>query len=168
MAVLLFTPAAYLPILLVHVPASASHEARWLLDTAPVPRAAQEGGAIKAVALRFLVPLYAALFVLAWSQAGLAFAVRLALPAAILSTILLRQLYPMFVKEPPLSVAPDAIEAKVDWAGVLAGLGIGATLLAILAARFVTSLAAGLALAALLLVVERLQDAARRRAAPSA
>lgn len=168
LAVLLFTPAAYLPILLVHVPASASHEARWLLDTAPVPRAAQEGGAIKAVALRFLVPLYAALFVLAWSQAGLAFAVRLALPAAILSTILLRQLYPMFVKEPPLSVAPDAIEAKVDWAGVLAGLGIGATLLAILAARFVTSLAAGLALAALLLVVERLQDAARRRAAPSA
>ena len=169
LAVLLFMPVAYLPILLVHVPASASHEARWILDTSPLPREAHAGGAIKAVALRFLVPLYAALFLLAWSQAGLAFAIRLALPAALFSTIVLRQLYPMFVHENPLSVAPDAIEAKMDWAGVLAGLGIGSTLVAILAAHFVTSLVAGLALTAVLVGVERLLDryAAKLRGLPS-
>lgn len=162
LAVLLFTPVAYLPILLVHVPASASAEARWILDTAPVGKAAHAGGAIKAVALRFLVPLYAALFVLAWSQAGLGFAFRLALPAAVFSTILLRQLYPMFVHENPLSVAPDEIEAKTDWAGVLAGLGIGSTLVAILAAHFVTTLGAGLAVTALLFGVERYLDRGSR------
>ncbi len=154
LAVLLFTPAAYLPILLVHVPASASHAARWLFDTAPLPPEAHAGGAIKAVAVRFLVPLYAMLFLLAWSQVGLSFALRLALPAALLSMILSRKLYRMFVHDPPLSVAPSEIEAKLDWTGVLAGLGVGLTVVAILAANFVTSLAAGLALAGALLAIE--------------
>ncbi|MFN0009638.1 MAG: hypothetical protein ACKVXR_17215 [Planctomycetota bacterium] len=158
LAVLLFMPVAYLPILLVHVPASASHEARWILDTAPHPRATHAGGAIKAVAVRFLAPLYVALFLLAWSQAGLGFALRLGIPAAIFAVILLRQLYTMFVNENPLSVAPDEIEAKIDWAGVLAGLGIGSTLIAILASQFVTSLVAGLVVTAVLLGVERLLD----------
>jgi hypothetical protein len=164
LAVLLFTPAAYLPILLVHVPGTASPEARWILETSPLPREAHAGGAIKAIALRFLVPLYTMLFVLAWTQAGFSFALRLALPAALVSTILLRLLYAKFVHEPPLSVAPDEIEARLDWTGVLAGLGIGLTLAAILAANWVTSLGAGLALAAALLVVERALD--RRVAIP--
>ncbi len=159
LAVLLFTPAAYLPILLVHVPATMSHEARWILETAPLPRDAHDRGAIKAVALRFLVPLYALLFVLAWTQASFSFALRLSLPAVLVATVLLRTLYARFVHEPPLSVAPDAIEARLDWAGVLAGLGVGLTLVAIVAAHFVTTLAIGLAVTAVLLVVERVLDA---------
>ncbi|HEV8111949.1 MAG TPA: hypothetical protein VGR31_04185 [Planctomycetota bacterium] len=165
LAVLLFTPAAYLPILLVHVPATASHEARWILETSPLPRGAHDRGAIKAVALRFLLPLYALLFVLAWSQASFAFALRLSLPAALVSLILLRTLYGKFVHEPPLSVAPDAIEAQLDWTGVLAGLGVGLTLVAILAANFVTTVAVGLAVTAALIVVERALDAGAAKAA---
>ena len=53
LAVLLFTPAIYLPILLVHVQATASPHARWMLETAPVSRASIDNGALKAVALRF-------------------------------------------------------------------------------------------------------------------
>jgi hypothetical protein len=162
LAVLLFTPAAYLPILLVHVPATASAEARWILETSPLPRAAHAGGAVKAVAVRFLLPLHALLFVLAWTQAGLAFAVRIALPAGILASILLRALYAKFVKDLPLSVAPDDVAAKLDWAGVLMGLGIGLTLAAILAVRFVTSIGIGIGVAAALFVLDRALD--RRRA----
>ena len=158
LAVLLFTPAAYLPILLVHVPATASPEARWILETAPVSRSTHARGAVKAVALRFLLPLYAMLFLLAWAEVGLAFAIRLGLPAFLVSTILVRGLYSRFVRELPLSVAPGEIETRLDWTGVLTGLGIGLTLLAILATHFVTSLGAGLGLAAVLLVVERAMD----------
>jgi hypothetical protein len=153
LAVLLFTPAAYLPILLVHVPATASAEARWILETSPLPAEAHASGAVKAVAVRFLLPLYTLLFLLAWTQADLAFAVRIALPAGILASILLRALYAKFVKDLPLSVAPDEVEARLDWTGLLTGLGIGLTLAAILAVRFVTSLGVGIAIAAILLVV---------------
>lgn len=161
LAVLLFTPAAYLPILLVHVPATASAEARWILETSPIAPDAHARGAVKAVAIRFLLPLYALLFVLAAIEADLAFALRIALPAGILSTILLRALYAKFVKELPLSVAPDEIEARLDWAGVLSGLGVGLTLAAVLAVRFVSSLSIGIAVAAVLLLLDRLLD--RRR-----
>lgn len=159
LSLLLFTPAAYLPILLVHVPATASPEARWILETAPVSRAAHARGAVKAVALRFLLPLYLMLFLLAWAQVDLAFAVRLGLPAFLLSTILARSLYARFVRELPLSVAPGDIETRLDWTGALAGLALALTLAAILAAKLVTSLAAGLGLAGALLMIERATDA---------
>jgi hypothetical protein len=158
LSLLLFTPAAYLPILLVHVPATASPEARWILETAPVSRAAHARGAVKAVALRFLLPLYAILFLLAWVQVDLSFAVRLGLPAFLLATILARSLYAKFVHELPLSVAPSEIESRLDWTGALLGLALGLTLAAILAARFVTSVPLGLGLAAALVLVERLGD----------
>ncbi len=160
LAVLLFTPAAYLPILLVHVPATASPEARWILETAPVPRSSHGHGAVKAVVLRFLVPLYAMLFLLAWTGVSFSFAVRLGLPAFLVSTILVRVLYAKFVRDLPLSVAPAEIEAHLDWTGILTGLGIGLTLASMLAAHFVTSLGAGLALAAVLVAVERATDRA--------
>lgn len=160
LAVLLFTPAAYLPILLVHVPATASPEARWILETAPVPRSSHAHGAVKAVVLRFLVPLYAILFLLAWTGVSFSFAIRLGLPAFLVSTILVRVLYAKFVRELPLSVAPGDIEAHLDWTGILTGLGIGLTLASMLAAHFVTSLGAGLVLAAVLVAVERATDRA--------
>jgi hypothetical protein len=167
LAVLLFTPGTYLPILLAHVPATASPDARWILETAPVRADAHARGASKAVALRFLLPLHALLFLLAWSQADLGFALRLGLPAAVVTAILARVLYPKFVHDLPLSVAPESIAARLDWAGTLAGLGLGLTLLAILAERFVVDPLRGLALAAALLLLERALDRAPQPAEPS-
>jgi hypothetical protein len=158
LAVLLFTPATYLPILLVHVPASASAAARWLLDTAPVGEAEIAAGARKAVAVRFLVPLYVLLFLLTWSQAGLGFALRLALPGALLSLLLLRRLYALCVEGPPLSVPADEVTAKLDWTGTLLMLAIGLTVVAVLAFTYVTTIAQGLAVSALLVAVEALLE----------
>jgi hypothetical protein len=160
LAVLLFIPATYLPILLVHVPATSSPAARWILDTAPIPRAAIDNGAVKAVTLRFLLPLYALLSVVAIAQGGLDVVLRLALPAAVLAHILLRKLYPMCVEDLPLSVAPGDITAKLDWTGTLLMLGIGLTVLALIALKFVDSVGFGLACAVLLLGVEWMLDRA--------
>lgn len=154
LALLLFTPAIYLPVLLVHVPASASASARWLLDTAPVGAREIAAGARKAVALRFVVPLYLILFAAAWSQAGFAFALRLALPAALLSIVLLRHLYAICVVGPPLSTKPDDVVVLLDWTGPLLMLAMGLTIAAVLAWRFVTTIELGLALSAALVALE--------------
>jgi hypothetical protein len=165
LAVLLFTPATYLPILLAHVPATASFRARWLLETAPVSAAAIANGALKAVALRFLLPLYVLLFALTWSQVDLAFALRLALPGALVSLIIMRKLYPMCVGDLPLSVAPNEIEAKLDWTGTLLTLAIGLTIAAVVAFNFITSIGLGLGLCAVLLAIDVWIDRARSKAA---
>ncbi|MFN0242533.1 MAG: hypothetical protein ACKVWV_06540 [Planctomycetota bacterium] len=153
-ALLMFTPAIYLPILLVHVPATASAGARWLLDSAPLPREALDEGAIKAVAVRFLLPLYALLAIVAASFAGPSFVVRLALPAFLVSVALTRILYAVCVKEPPLSTAPDEVEFKLDWAGILMTLAIAMTILSLVAYKFVTTVTAGLVVSACLLIAE--------------
>jgi hypothetical protein len=165
LAVLLFTPATYLPILLAHVPASASFRARWLLETAPVAPGAIANGALKAVAVRFLLPLYALLFALTWSQVDLEFALRLALPGALVSLLVVRQMYSMCVGDLPLSVAPDEIEAKMDWTGTLLTLAIGLTIAAVLAFVYITSIGIGLALSAALFAVECVLDRAWNREA---
>ncbi len=162
LAVLLFIPATYLPILLVHVPATSSPAARWILDTAPIARGAIENGALKAVALRFLLPLYVLLSVVATAQGGFDVVSRLALPAALLALIVLRKLYPMCAEDLPLSVAPTDIEAKLDWTGTLLMLGIGLTVLSLVALKFVDSAWVGLLCAAGLLAIERMLDRAAR------
>ena len=164
LALLLFTPAIYLPVLLVHVPASASAGARWIVDTAPVGEREVAAGARKAVALRFVVPLYAILFAAAWSQAGFAFALRLALPAAMLSILLLRHLYAICVVGPPLSTKPDEIVVQLDWTGPLLMLAVGLTIAAVLAWRYVTSVELGIALTGALAACELALD----RIAPAA
>jgi len=139
LAVLLFTPATYLPILLVYVPASNSFDARWILDGAPVARSAIDNGALKAVAVRFLFPLYVVLFGLAWSRAGLGFATTMAPIGFLVSLAVLRGLYPMCVSDVPLSTDPEAIVTRMDWTGKLMTVGIALTVVAILAQQFVTS-----------------------------
>jgi len=145
-------------VLLVHVPASASASARWILDTAPVGEREVAAGARKAVAVRFVVPLYAILFAAAWSQAGFAFALRLALPAALLSILLLRHLYAICVVGPPLSTKPDEIVVQLDWTGPLLMLAVGLTIAAVLAWRYVTSMEIGLALTVALVACELTLD----------
>jgi hypothetical protein len=153
-ALLLFTPATYLPILLIHVPASASADARWILDGAPISRATIDNGALKAIALRFVLPLYVVLFALAWTQAGLGFALRLAPIGFLVSLLVLRKLYAVCVTDVPLSNEPSSIRADMDWTGPLFGLAIGLTVLAIVAFRFVTNAWIAAAACALLIWLE--------------
>lgn len=165
LAVLLFTPATYLPILLAHVPATASPDARWLLETAPVSDAAIANGALKALAVRFLLPLYVLLIALAWSQVDFGFALRLALPGALLSLIVVRKLYPLCVRDLPLSVAASEIESRMDWTGTLLTLAIALTIVAVLAFKYITTVAIGAGACAVLLAVEIVLDRAASRGA---
>jgi hypothetical protein len=164
LALLCFTPAVYLPVLLVHVPASRSADARWILDSAPVAARTLAAGARKALALRFVLPLYALLFALAWSQTSLEFALRMAPAGFLVSLLVLQPLYELLVHEPPLSVLPEQIETKMDWGGPLMVLAIGLTLAAVLALEFVTSVPIALGLCAALVAAVALQERVARRA----
>jgi hypothetical protein len=164
-AVLLFTPATYLPILLVHVPATASPDARWIIDGAPVQREEVDNGALKALAVRFLLPLYALLFAMAWSQAGPELALRLAPIGFLLSLLVMRRLYPVCVTDVPLSRPAGEIEARMDWTGILLGLGLVLTIVAIAALKLVTDAGRAVFVCAVLLFVEWLADRSVRTAA---
>jgi hypothetical protein len=154
LALLLFTPAVYLPVLLAHVPVSATPDARWLLDSAPIHPAAIENGAIKALAVRFLLPLYALLAFLTLYFAGPFFALRLAIPGALITLISLRLLYPRCALAPPLSTAPDQIEVRHDWTGFLLTLAVVLTIVAIGAQRLVIDVPRAGLLVAVLVGIE--------------
>lgn len=139
LAVLLFTPATYLPILLVYVPASSSHDARWILDGAPVRPAAIHRGAVRAIVVRFLVPLYAVLFAATWTLGELALAARLAPVGFLVSAIALDVLYARFVSDVPLSRDPESIEARLDWTGTLLVIALLLTGVAIVAYAYVST-----------------------------
>ena len=139
LAVLLFTPALYLPVLLAHVPATASPRARWILETAPLPSTAIVGGAIKALAVRFLLPLYLVLGGLAAALAGPEFALRLAPAGLVVTLIVMRFLYPHIATGLPLSVAADQVEVRHDWMGALATLAFLLVILATLAFAYLAS-----------------------------
>jgi len=129
-SLLLFSVVVYLPVLLAQVPCSDSSSARWLVDNAPVERSDIELGACKALVVRFLVPLYVALFALVAATIGAGFAARLA-PVAFLTAVLaLRALYSKCAHDAPLSIAPNELEAPFDWAGLLGGLAFGAAIVA--------------------------------------
>ena len=163
LTVLLFSPAIYLPILLAHVPATATPEARWMLDLAPLPRTALDAGARKAVALRFVVPMMVLLGVLAAFVAGPAFALRLT-PVALLATVLLlRMLYPRFALDVPLSVAADDIDVQSKFQGIFLPLVFVVPFAAMFAQRVLTS-AGPVAIAVLVLLsVEVLLEMRERR-----
>jgi hypothetical protein len=162
-AVLLFCAGVYLPILLTQVPASASAGASWILATAPVPESAVANGTIKALAVRFLVPLYLVLGAMAWATSGPDAVLRLTLPGALVSLLVLRRLYARFVTAPPLSVAPDEIRAQYDWGGALMGLPFGLVIAAVLAAALVDTAVKGAVLTGALLMLEVAAGRASRR-----
>ncbi len=161
LALLLFTPAVYLPVLLAHVPVTSSPGARWILETAPVEERDISGGAIKALAVRFLLPLYLALGGLAWLLTDGAFAWRLTLPGALVSLIALRVLYPRCVVGAPLSRAPAEIEVHHDWTGLLLGLAAALTVLALVAQRVLVTPVQSLGLVLGLLVLELILERKR-------
>ena len=158
MSVLLFTPAAYLPVLLTHVPATRTPEAGWLLETAPVGPDAIANGALKAVVVRFLAPLFALLAGAAIVVSGAAFTARL-LPSAVLVTLIaMRRLYPTCATAPPLSRATNRLETEGDLAKSMFAQSLLLPVLGILVWPLFRSLPAVLALVAGLLVLERLLD----------
>jgi len=158
LALLFFSPPIYLPVLLAHVPATASPAARWILDSAPIRRGEILGGALKAVAIRFLVPLYALLFVLAWLYVGAPFALRLVLPAWLLGVIAMRQILPLFLADPPLSIRADEVSMPMDWTGAFSLVAMGVVLVSLAAWAFVTTVWAALLVIAVLVVLERLLE----------
>ena len=162
LAILLFTVGIYLPILLTHVPACRTPEAAWLHRSAPVPAGAVVAGTIKALTVRFLVPLYAALAVVTWDQAGADAVLRLAVPGFLISLAVLRRLYPICVGAPPLSTAPEELRFDLDWFALLGGLALILPVAAGLANRLLTPFGAILLVAGLL-AVERASDRALRR-----
>ena len=164
LALLMFTAGIYLPVLLVQVPASHSARARWIHQCSPVTDGALASGAIKAVATRFVLPLYAALSTLAWLQAGLWFAVRTAVPGALCSLLLCQLLYPICVTERPLSVPPDELRADLDWLGLLGGAALVLTVVSMLVERVFPVWAVGLGCIVLLVLSAQLFRALRRMA----
>jgi ABC-2 type transport system permease protein len=158
LALLLFTPGTYLPILLAHVPVSASHSARWILDCAPIERAAVQNGALKAIAVRFVAPLYLLLGLLSCLYASPAFALRLAPLAFLVSLAVLRTLSMEWPLDPPLSTAPEDVEVRRDWFNVLLGLALVLTLVAIALHQWLDSPALAAALAVALIAAEFVQD----------
>jgi len=161
LSLLLFTPPIYLPVLLAHLPATQSPDARWILDTAPVTKAEIDGGTLKAVALRFLLPLYALLFALACVYAGPLFAVRLALPAALVGLIVLRQVFPMFTREPPLSISAQDVTMPMDWTGPFLGVAMALVVVAVVAWSAITTIWISLGTCCILLAIDRFLE--RRR-----
>lgn len=171
LALLLFAAGIYLPVLAAHVPASASHRARWILDGAPLAVGALQGGAFKALVLRALVPLYLVLFLFAGALADWSFAARIAPLAALFALATLRRSWFASAKDLPLSLPPERAAEGLNLSGPLFGAAMLATLSAVLAAKLLTTWPLALAALAPLLAHELLLDRAWRRppaAAPKA
>ena len=164
MAILLFTVAIYLPVLLTHVPATESPAASWLHATAPVREEELHAGAQKALAVRFLLPLYGVLAVLTWALADLGTCAKLVPPAFLTSLLVLRRLYPACVHGPPMSVPPNEIEAGSDWMSLLAGAALLLTVAAVAVHRFLDG-AGTVILCTALLGLEVLGEQRARRGA---
>jgi hypothetical protein len=150
---------------LAHVPSSASHAARWLLDTAPVAPPAVRNGTLKALVVRLLLPLYLLLALLCWSLAGADFALRLAPPAFLVTLLVLRSLQAHMPYEQPLSLPPDQIEAPQSMFQTMLGLGM-ILLVVALAARQLDTLPLAAAASVALIVVELAGDRWARRPSP--
>lgn len=163
-ALLLFAPAAYLPFVLMHVPTTATPEARWVVDTAPLDPADEEGGAMKAVAVRLLLPLYLGIGALVAALASPELALRLWPVAAAVGIVTLRLLWSRGGGRPLSTPANDLASAWTEGlGGLLIAVGVAMTLVAVAAWRTVPSAAVGWALLAGVVAVELV--AARRAVA---
>lgn len=163
LATLFFTVGVLQPLLLSQVPLTESPGARWILGLAPQDRPALEGGAMKALFVRWILPLHLCLAVLALIAGQGKLVLRLWPLSVLASLLLLRFLYPRCVHGLPLSTAPEELRGDTDWAGSMIPLALGATLLAVAANRLLPwPLGLGLALG--LLAVEFGLEFARSRA----
>ena len=152
---LVFAPVAYLPFVLMHVPVSATPAARWIVDTAPLAREAELAGTRKALAVRFLLPLHAALGAVAAGFVDMEFALTLSPVAMAAGLVALRLLYRGSVA-PPLGTAPDALGGAYGdgLAGSVLTVGMLASGLGLAAWRLLPGPGAAFGLLALVLLAE--------------
>lgn len=122
-ALLLFAPAAFLPFVLMHVPTTQTPDARWIVDTAPTHPADEDGGALKAVAIRLLLPLYVGIGAFVAVLASPSLALRL-WPLAVAAGLVTLRVLGRGAPARPLSVrATDLASAWNE--------GLGGTLIAV-------------------------------------
>lgn len=152
MSLILFTSATYLPVLVAHVAISRSHRARWILDTAPTSRVALDNGAFKALAVRWVAPLYVALAAICASNAELAHALHLVPVAFLVAIAVMRSTWSFCAADAPLSVAPESVGASNNWSNVILTLAVVLTLLAVAATKLLSPLGALIACAALIAI----------------
>ena len=139
LSLLLFTPGVYLPLLLAHVPVSASYRARWILDGAPLSKAQIDSAALKAVVVRFLVPLYVALGALAGLLCGTSFALRMTPVAFLVTLTVVRQLYRAFGIEKPLSLPPEEVGGDQSWFNAMLVIALLLTIVAVFAVKLLAA-----------------------------
>ncbi len=158
MAVLLFTPAAYMPVLLTHVPASRTPDASWILKTAPISKSAIANGALKAVAIRFIFPLYILLSAVSVAFSGVEFTLRLAIPGALVSLLVMRRLFPSCATTTPLSRDLSDLEHDQDLMKSMFGQAVVLPILGIVVWKFAVTPGQVAGLIGVLLAIEWIHD----------
>ena len=154
-ALLLFAPAAYLPFVLMHVPTSSTPDARWIVDTAPLDERVEDQGAMKAVAIRLLVPLYLGIGALVYATASPGLCLRLWPVAVAAGLITLRVLTRRGVGRPLSTKANDLLSTwNEGLGGTLMTLAVLMTLIAVAAWRGIASPAIGWGLLAAVVALE--------------
>ncbi len=158
LALLLFAPAVYLPLLLLYVPATATPEARWIVDTCPLDTRDEAAGSRKAVVIRMVLPLYLALGALVAWRGNVDLAMRLTPVALTAGLLLLRTSWDFFAGAPPLSMAPSELGTAWDdtRSGRMFMIAILMTFAAIGAWQFMHSVAMAFSILAVVLVADRL------------
>lgn len=165
LAILLFTPATYLPVLLNQLPGTCSPRARWMIDLGPTSTAAIHGGARKAVFIRFILPLYGILIAFAAAQGGWLQAIYLGVPACFFSLAVLGMIWDFYVPDLPLTLSPDEVRVQKRMFDGMLGLAMVTTLIGVLALRFLTTPTSVLVTVIALLLSEYARDRGRRSVA---
>ncbi len=154
-ALLLFAPAAYLPFVLLHVPTTSTPEARWVVDTSPIEHTVEDRGAMKAVAVRLLAPLYLGIGAMVYTLASPGLCLRLWPVAVAVGFITLRLLYRGGAARPLSARANDLASAWNDGlGGMIIAVAVGMTLIAVAAWRMVPNMWIGWVILGAWLLVE--------------
>lgn len=161
--VLVFTPGVWLPILLMHVPTTRSAGARWILDSAPVAPWSVSHGALKAVVVRFVLPLYALVGAVAAFAGGAGFALALVPLGFLTSVLVVRGTWNLVVADPPLSVEPEEVEVQQNLLSVLGTLAFALSVASIGALALVDRPVAALTVLVALVLLELAADRTWRR-----
>jgi len=156
LAILSFAPLTYLPILLLFVPTTQTPQARVLLDVAPLGTLQEREGALKAIAVRILIPLYVLLAIVISWVATIELALHLIPPAAALTVYALRPLWLHYVENKPLSTPAQDLGGvwRDDLTGGMFFMAIVSVACALLTWKYVPGPWGGVAVGSAILLLE--------------